>query len=154
MEDLPVRLIGKVQIPAPDGAVGGHTIRFLLCLRQIQKAEYLITCRHAVHSDMEKGAEEPHGDEEIRREQDDEQAAGECDVSCRKLCGCQYYAESRAAVGDQVHNSDGVKLHGQHLHGDAAELLGFGIHLFLLETVRLIDFQRGEALQVFQEGVS
>ena len=54
--------------------------------RKIQQAEDLVAGRHAVHGDVEKGAELPHGEEEIRRQQDNQQAAGEGNAVIRMYC--------------------------------------------------------------------
>ncbi len=48
----------------------------LFVFRQIQQAEDLVAGGHAVHGDVEEGAELPHRKEEIRCQQDDQQAAG------------------------------------------------------------------------------
>ena len=47
------------------------------------------------------------------------------------------------AIGDQIHNGDGIELHRQHLHGDAAEFFRLRVHLPVFKRIRLINFQRG-----------
>jgi len=103
---------------------------------------------------MEEGAELTHGNEEIRRKQDDQQAARQGNMARPQLRGRQNDAQRRAAIGDDVHDADGVELHGQYLHGDFAELLGFHVHFFVFELVRLVDFESRQPLQVFQESVA
>ena len=133
VEDLPLRLVGKAQIPAGDAALRAGDAA-LLRLRQVQQAEDLVAGGHAVHGNVEKGAQLAHGDEKVRRQQDDEQRTRKVDFPCAKLrCGHDD-AERRAAVGDKVHDGDGVELHGENLHGDFAELFGLRVHLVILEA--------------------
>ena len=103
---------------------------------------------------MEEGAELTHGNEEIRRKQDDQQAARQGNMARPQLRGRQNDAQRRAAIGDDVHDADGVELHGQYLHGDFAELFGLLVHLPLLEAVGLIDFERRQALQVLKKRIA
>ena len=145
MQDLALRLIRKPQLPAGNPAL--RTLRAArFRLRQVEQAEDLVACGHAVHRDVEKRAELAHGDEEIRRQQDNQQRAAERDMPRAVLRRRHDDAERRAAVGDEVHDRDGVELHRQHLHRDAAELLGLHVHLLVLGLVRLIDLQRRESL--------
>ena len=63
-------------------------------------------------------------------------------------------AQCRAAVGHQIHDGDGIQLHGEHFHGDAPEALGLLVHPPMAFLVRLINFQSGQALQIFQKTLS
>ena len=103
---------------------------------------------------MEVGAQQPHGKKKVRRKQDDEQTPGQGDAARRILGGRHDNAQRRAAVGDQIHDRNGIELHGQHFHGDLAEIFRLFVHFLLFELVRLIDFQRGQPLQVFQKCVA
>ena len=115
----------------------------LFVFRQVQQAEDLIAGSHAVHGDVEKAAQLPHGEEKVCRQQDNQQTAGQRDMVIYILRHRHNHPQRRPAVGNQIHNRDGVELHGQHLHGDFAKLLGFHIHLFVFEFVRLVDFEGG-----------
>ena len=75
VEDLPVCVIRKMQALTFDRAIRRNGLRFLLGFRQIQQAEDLIGSGHAIHGDMEKASQHPHGQEEIRCQQNDEDAA-------------------------------------------------------------------------------
>ena len=121
--------------------------------RRVQQPEDLLAGRHAVHRHMEEAAQKPHGQEKIRRQQQNHQAALQADSPRRQTAHRQHHAGRRAAVGDQVHDGDGVELHGQHPHGDPAEGLGLGVHLLVLALVGLVDFQGGEALEIFEKGI-
>lgn len=70
------------------------------------------------------------------------------------LCRCEDHAQRRAAIGDDVHDRDGIELHGQDLHGDLTKLLRFLVHDVVAQAVRLIDFQRGQSLQILQKGIA
>ena len=103
---------------------------------------------------MEKRAELAHGDEKVRRQQDDEQRARKVDLPrAQPRCGHDD-AERRAAVGDEVHDRDGVELHRKDLHRNLAELFGLDVHLIIFEGVGLIDFQGRQALQIFKKRVA
>lgn len=103
---------------------------------------------------MKVAAEKAHRKEEIRGQKQDHQAARKRDVAGCKARDGDNGAERRAAVGDEVHDGDGVELHRQHTHCDLPELLGLAVHLLVARGVRLIDFQSREPLQVFEEGVA
>ena len=75
VEDLPVRGVGEMQIFAFDRAIRRNGLGFLLGFRQIQQPEDLVTCRHAVHGNMEEASQHPHGQEKVRCQQNDEDAA-------------------------------------------------------------------------------
>ena len=79
-----------------------------LCFFQIQQTENLVAGRHAVHGNMEKGAQLPHGDKEIRCQQDNQQTSLKGNASVLVLGHRHNDAQRRAAVSDQVHNGDGV----------------------------------------------
>ena len=66
----------------------------------------------------------------------------------------QYDAERRAAIGEKVHDNDGVELHRQDFHGHDAEMLRLLIHLLVLVSVRLIDLESGHSLQVLEKSAS
>ena len=132
--------------------------RSLICIRlsirEINQPENLVTGRHTVHRDMEKTAQLPHGKKEIRGEQNDHQTSGQPHMSRLALGYRHNHAESRSPIGDQIHDRDGVELHGQHLHGNFPEFLGSLVHLLMFEFVSLVNFQCRQPLQVFQKGIS
>ena len=103
---------------------------------------------------MKEGAELSHGDKEIRRKENDEQTSRKSDMTAFVLRRRHDNAKRRTAVGDEIHDRDGVELHGQHLHGNLSEFLRLPVHLLIFEAVRLIDLQRGQPLQIFKESVA
>ena len=153
VQNFALRLVGKAQAAADNVARG--TADAAVCgLGQVEQAENLIARGHAVHGNMEKRAELAHGDEKVRRQQDDEQRARKVELPRAQLrCGHDD-AERRAAVGDEVHDRDGVELHRKNLHRDLAELFGLDVHLIIFEGVGLIDFQGRQALQIFKKRVA
>ena len=153
VQNFALRFVGKAQAAADNVARG--TADAAVCgLGQVEQAENLIARGHAVHGNMEKRAELAHGDEKVRRQQDDEQRARKVDLPRAQLrCGHDD-AERRAAVGDEVHDRDGVELHRKNLHRDLAELFGLDVHLIIFEGVGLIDFQGRQALQIFKKRVA
>ena len=123
-------------------------------LRQIEQAKDLFACCHAVHGNVEKRAELPHGNEKVRRQQDDQQRARERDMPRAVLRRCKNHAQRCAAIGNDIHDRDGIELHGQDLHSDLAEFFRFLIHDVVAQAIRLIDFQRGQPLQILQKGIA
>ena len=103
---------------------------------------------------MEVAAQQAQGQEEIRRQQEDGQGAGQAELALGKGRCRADDAKTRTAVGHQVHQGHAVQLHGQHLHRDLAEPLGLGIHLLVLPAVCLIDLQGGQALDILQKAVA
>ena len=103
---------------------------------------------------MEKRPELAHGKEVVGGEQHDHEAASEVDRSRLELEEAYGNACGSAAVGNDVHDGDGIELHDEHVHGDAAELLGPLVHLALLHLVCRIDLEGREPLQVLEEGVA
>ena len=150
---LALRLVGKAQIPALYRAAGRHSPGLRLRLGQIQQAEYLVARRHAVHGYVEIAAQQAHGDEEVRRQQYYQKAAVRPYFPARELRRRQYDAQRRAAVGDEIHDGDGVELHREDFHRYLAKALRLLVHLLLLELVRLVYLQRRQPLQILQEGV-
>ena len=70
------------------------------------------------------------------------------------LCRCEDHTQRCAAIGNDVHDRDGIELHGQDLHGDLAEFFRFLIHDVVAQAICLIDFQRGQPLQILQKGIA
>ena len=70
------------------------------------------------------------------------------------LCRCEDHAQRCTAIGNDVHDRDGIELHGQDLHGDLAEFFRFLIHDVVAQAIRLIDLQRGQPLQILQKGIA
>lgn len=103
---------------------------------------------------MKKAAELPHRDEEIRRQQANQKTSGKRDISRLKLCCRHNHPQCRAAVSNQIHNRNGIKLHRQYLHGNFAEFFRLAIHFLMFKTVGLIDFKRRKSLQIFQKGIA
>lgn len=97
MQDLPVRLIGKREVFAHDIPLRADC-RLIRPLRQIQQTEYFIARRHAVHRDMEERAELPHGNKEIGRQKNDQQASCQNNVPRPVLCGRHDDSQSRTAA--------------------------------------------------------
>ncbi len=153
VEDFPALFIRKTQPLAHNGAVLRNRNRLRRRLRQIQQPENFVAGGHAVHGDVEKASQLPHGDEEVRRQQNNQKASRQGHFPSPKLGHRHDDSQRRAAVGNQVHDGDGVQLHGQHFHGDFAEFLRFLVHFLILEAVRLVDFQGGQALEVLQKGI-
>ena len=109
MEDLPVRLIGEGETGTADCMIRRETFSNLkLCFFPIQQTENLVAGRHAVHGNMEKGTQLPHGNKEIRRQQDNQQTSLKRNSSALVLGHRHDDAQRCAAVSDQVHNGDGV----------------------------------------------
>ena len=96
------------------------------------------------HGNVEKRAELPHGNEKVRRQQDDQQRTGERDMPRTVLRRCEDYTQRCTAIGNDIHDRDGIELHGQDLHSDLAEFFRFLIHDVVAQSIRLIDFQRGQ----------
>lgn len=94
------------------------------------------------------------GEEVVGREQHDHEASDEVDRPRPELEETHGDARRRAAVGDDIHDGDGVELHDEHAHGDAAELLGPLVHLALPQPVGPVDLEGREPLQVLEEGVA
>ncbi len=70
------------------------------------------------------------------------------------LCRCEDHTQRCTAIGNDIHDRDGIELHGQDLHGDLAEFFRFLIHDVVAQAIRLIDFQRGQPLQILQKGIA
>ena len=153
MEHLPIRLVGKTEVPTSEGSLLGDIPLRHGCLRQVQQPENFLTGRHAIHGDVEVGTQQPHRQEEIRRQYNDQQALCQGHLPAPILGHREDHSQGSPAVSDEVHDGNGVELHGQHFHGDFSKLLGLPVHLFLLKPVGLIDLQRGQPLEVFQEGI-
>ena len=75
-------------------------------------------------------------------------------MASAELGRCHNNPQRCAAIGNQIHNGDGVQLHGQNLHGNLTKLFCLPIHFIVLESVCLINFQGGKSLQIFKEGVA
>ena len=103
---------------------------------------------------MEIASKPSHGQEEICREKDHEQAGSKPQGARHEFPGRKDNADCGAAVGQKVHDNDGIELHGQHFHGHDAEMLRLLIHLLMLVLVRLVDLERRHTLQVFQKGAA
>ena len=134
-QDLPVLLIGKthfrkfqIHLRSREGP------RFLLRLRQIQQRENFVAGRHPVHGDVEKGSQKPQGNKEFRRQQNQHQRSVYTHIALHQLHEGHCHSHRRASISNDIHHAGGVELHGQHLHGNLAEPLGFLIHFpgFLL----------------------
>ena len=123
-------------------------------LRQLEQAEDLLACGHAVHGHVEVGAQLAHGQEEVRGDEDDEETPKEVDGARGR--GKERHRDARhgASQGHDVHHNDGVELHGEHLHGDGAEALRLLVHGLVARGVRLVDLEGGEALEVLEEAVA
>ena len=146
--------IAKVQVTAVDGTISIRLGGLAGGFGQVQQLKDLIAGGHAVHSYMEVGPQRAHGQEEIRRQQQDAERAAQADMTDRQLPRGDTDAQRRTAVGDDVHHNDGVQLHGQHLHRHFAEVLGLAVHGLVAGFVGLVDLQGGQALQVFKEAIA
>ena len=153
VQDLPLRGVGKMQPPTDDVPVRAG-LRARRRLRQVEQAKDLVACCHAVHGDVEKRAELPHGNEKVCRQQDDQQRARERDMPRTVLCRCEDHTQRCTAIGNDIHDRNGIELHGQDLHGDLTKLLRFLVHDVVAQAVRLIDLQRGQPLQILQKGIA
>lgn len=146
--------VAKVQVTAGNGAVradlGGPGIAF----RQIQQLKNFIAGGHAVHGDVEIRPQRAHGQEEIRRQQQNAERTLQTHAAGGKLFSRHGNAQRRAAVGDDVHNDDGVQLHRQDFHRHLAEMLGLAVHGRMAGFVCLVDFECGQPLKVFQKAVT
>ena len=83
-----------MQSPTDDVSVRAG-LRARRRLRQIEQAKDLVARGHAVHGNVEKRAELPHGNEKVRRQQDDQQRAGERDMPRAVLRRCEDHARRR-----------------------------------------------------------
>ena len=82
MQDLMILFIGKVQVFAYNRAVFPDLFGFGFFFRQVKQPEDLITCSHSIHRNMKKRTQHPHRQKEVRRKQNDQQAAGHGNISC------------------------------------------------------------------------
>ena len=153
VEHLTVGLVGEAEPAAAQAALRGLIHRAGGLLRQVQQGKNPVAGGHAVHGHVEERAQLPHGQEELGGEQQDGKAPGKAYLAGQQLNHGQGDAQSGAAVGHQVHDGDRVELHGEHLHGDAAEGLGLTVHLLVAGLVGLVDLQGGQTLEIFQKGV-
>ena len=103
---------------------------------------------------MEVAAQPAHRQEEIRRQEDHEEAGRERKRPCRESACGKNDSECGSAVCQKVHDDYGVELHGEHLHGHHAKALRLLVHLLILEGVRLVDLKGRHSLQVLQEAAS
>ena len=103
---------------------------------------------------MEEGSKKTQRNEEFRCQQDQHQCPVDAQIPFHELSERHDHPHRCAAVGDDVHNAGRVELHGQHLHSDLPEPLGFLIHLLCFLLVRTVDLQRGQSLQVLKKAVS
>ena len=103
---------------------------------------------------MEERAEQAQGQEEIRGEHNDKKRLRERYRAVCHLTYCDDNADRAARICDDIHDADGVQLHGEHLHCDASELLRLFVHLDILSLVRLINFESCESLNIFEERVA
>ena len=102
---------------------------------------------------MEEGAQEPHRNKKLRRQQQDGQSLPQTGLTAAAGKNREHHAQCRAAVGHEIHHHDGVQLHHQHLHGDFSEAFRLRVHFRRLPAVRAVDLQRGEALEILEEAV-
>ncbi len=149
---LPV--VGEVQVACAHVAARGERLPARRGLRQAQQPEDLLARGHAVHRHVEERPQLAHGNEVVRRQQDDGEAPSQVNRAGSHLRERHRHAGGRPAIRHEVHDRDGVELHREHAHRDAPELLGLLVHLRLLELVGLVDLERGEALEVLKERVS
>ena len=153
VQDLPALLVLEAHLVAADGTIlrhgpfpgGGNS--------QIQQAEDLLAGGHAVHGNVKERPQQPHGKKKIRGQNHNQQTAEKVDLSPTILGHSQDDPQRRSPISHQVHDGDGVELHGQHLHGDLSKTLGLLVHLLLFEGVRLVDFQGRQPLEVLQKCV-
>ena len=125
-----------------------------LSFLQIQNPENLVTCRHSVHGNVEERTKESERNEKFRCQKDNGKCSGKADVSVRVFQYGDDHSDGRAAVGDKIHHTDRIQLHGQYLHGNLAEAFGLLVHLTGFHPVCLIDFQSCQSLQIFQKTVA
>ena len=123
-------------------------------LRKIQKRKDLVARRHTVHGDMKKRAEKTQRDKKFRRQQNEHQRSVYAHRTFHELRKSHDHPHCCPAVGDDIHHAGGVELHGQHLHGDPPEPLGFLVHLRRFHLIRTVDLQSSQSLEVFKEAVS
>ena len=154
LEDGPLAVIGEGDATALQSGITLHGFGRRCRHFQVQQGVDFLRRRHAVHGHVEEASQQPHGEEELRRQQDDGKAPGGGDMPLGQLEQGQNGPQSRPAVGDEVHNDNGVELHGEHLHGHLAKLLRLLGHLLLTGLIGLIDFQGGQALEILQEVVA
>ena len=116
-----------------------------------QQIEHPVRRRHAVHGCVEKRPEGAHGQEELGRKEYDGERGGKTQITMEELAQRQAYAHRRAAVCQHVHDRDGVQLQAKHAHRCAAKALGLLVHQLMAGFVRLIDLERGKALDILEE---
>ena len=156
VQNLSVLFIRKTHLLQTDITVNrellSHSIacsgRFLtgIPLRQIQQSENLLTGRHTIHGNMKKGTQLPHGNKEISRQKDDEQASGQIHFSRMHPAHRKDDSQCSTAISDKIHDRNRIQLHRQHFHGDLTELFRFRIHFLIFKSIRLIDFQSRQPL--------
>ena len=155
VQDGALLLVTKSDMLQRKGAVGRVGSLFAIFrLLGREQPEDLLSRSRTIHGNVEVAAQQAQGQEEIRRQQEDGQGAGQAELALGKGRCRADDAKTRTAVGHQVHQGHAVQLHGQHLHRDLAEPLGLGIHLLVLPAVCLIDFQGGQALDILQKAVA
>ena len=155
LKDLTILLIGKMHILERNiQAAIRQSLLSGFRLRKIQDPKDLVTGSHTVHGNMEKGAQEPERQEKFTGQKHNTESSGKAQVSMKELRHCHSHTNSRTAISHNIHHTGGIQLHGQNLHGDLTEPLGFRIHLICFLLIRLIDLQSSQALKVFQKGIS
>ena len=103
---------------------------------------------------MKIGTQQAHGQEKFGRQKDDKDCPKEGQAPGMKLPHRQDNPQCSTAISDKVHDNNGVQLHGEDFHGNFAEAFGLLVHLLMLVGIRLINFEGGKPLQVFQKRIA
>ena len=154
LEDGPLPVIGEGHAPAHHRGIALHRPMGGDGHLQVQQRIDFLCRRHAVHGHVEEAAQQTHGEEKLRGQENDGKAPGRGDVPLGELDQGQNGAKRRPAIGNEVHNNNGVELHGEHLHGHLAKFLRLYVHLLLPGPVGLIDLQGGQTLEIFQKVIA
>ena len=155
LKDLTILLIRKMHILERNiQAAFRQCLLSYFWLRKIQDPKYLVTGSHTVHGNMEKGAQEPERKKKFTGQKYNAERPGKAQIPVKELCHCHSHTNSRTAISHNIHHTGGIQLHGQDLHSNLTEPLGFRIHLICFLLIRLIDLQGSQALKVFQKGIS
>lgn len=148
-------VIGEGHVFEPYIAVKAcGNLRSALVLGSIENLEKLVARRHTVHRNMEERAEQAQGQEEIRGKHNDKKRLRQCYHSVCRLKYRDNNAGGAARICDDIHDADGVQLHGKHLHGDTPELLRLFVHLNVLSLIGLIYLEGRESLNILKERVA
>ena len=123
-------------------------------LRLIEQGEDLSARAHAVHRHMKRCAERAQRQEKLHRRQNQKERGERRKPPAQHARHRHGNAGARAAVGHKIHDRCARKLHGEHLHRDAAKFFARFVHLFLPRGVGAENFELPHPLHAVEKGVA